>query len=143
MELKHSPFSDTAHHIGTFEAVTVGNLEWIGKLPANIGALQPQRTPWAEWDERLYSKPCRGKGEDRGHRSKERKADFSLWCLSRDAEALPGWLSVDETVRQKVDGKFYEGMTKMNPPEPLRPNLMKLAVYKSSTAIHMSPDTVS
>ena len=45
-------------------------------------------------------------------------------------------------LRQKVDGKFYKEVIKMNPQEPFRPNLMKPGISQSSTAIHMSPDTV-
>lgn len=61
----------------------------------------------------------------------------AFWYLSQDAEALPVWPSVDETIRQNVDGKFYKGVIKIH-----QPYLMKLDICKGRTTIHVSPGIV-
>lgn len=145
LELKHSPFHDTAHHLGTFKAVPMGSSEWAGKFPAKRGALQLQSTPtvlsWVTSAPLHYTLQRQGRGKGVAAAMKEGLIS-AFWYLSQDAEALPVWPSVDETIRQNVDGKFYKGVIKIHPPEPIRPYLMKLDICKGRTAIHVSPGIV-
>lgn len=112
-ELKHSFFSDTAHHLGTFKAVPVGSLERAGKSPSKMGALQPRSTPTAlSW---LTSTPLHctllSKGEERGRPQQGKKLwfqPFGVYLRMRKPCLL---IMCDETIRKTLQRRDQDRPT--------------------------------
>lgn len=104
-ELKHSFFSDTAHHLGTFKAVPVGSLEWAGKSPSKMGALP---LPWADWHQLPYTALCWARERKGGDHGNEKTLISALWCLSKEALLND---HVWWTVRQTSQRRDQDGLT--------------------------------